>query len=129
MTGIGAEIEALRVRIEGVDSPLPVRLPDPTLKERRANFASFRLSQATPAVAFCQVLPHAPNRCRAVVTVNADATADVYLCGSRGDAQALAGALIPAGEPYPLTTTSEVWAASVTVDANTVIGVTSEYES
>jgi hypothetical protein len=75
-----------------------------------------------------QVLPHAPNRCRATLIVTGTAGETAFLCSSQGEANNKQGAQIgPLSAPIPLGLTDELWLAQGT-GSSIVIGVIAEYD-
>jgi hypothetical protein len=114
-------IEAIRVHIVGSDAPLAVTSQPEAKPGRRDNLRTFNIT-TDPVM----VLPNAPKRRNAILTVLGTAATDVlFLCGSYADAQDLNGAIARDGQVIPLTGSSEIWCAS----ADTMrLGVFAEYD-
>lgn len=113
------DAEAVKVHVVAMPAP-------PATKERRTSFGTHTLPGTATTVEHLRILPHAPNRIRASVTVVGQSNVVGYLCASKADAQSLSGSLVMPPQVLELKGSDEVW-VSAPIGTNIAFGVTPEY--
>lgn len=117
------------VHIVGSDIPLATlndQIDKNRAEERFGVHNQFPMVAGTGAGQGLMILPHAPNRVEATITITGLATDTALLCGSQGDTDRLQGAIVQGGQFIRTCETTELWAVGKS-GSSIVIGVHATY--